>query len=50
LAVEGLETTGLLRLFSVLIAFAALVSGANNPIPARIPIQIFLSLLIIITS
>jgi hypothetical protein len=41
---------GLLKLFSVLKALAALLSGAISPSAARIPIQIFLSLLIIITS
>jgi hypothetical protein len=56
LAVEGSVTIVLLRLFSVLKLFselkalAAFVSGASSPIEARIPIHIFLSLLIKKTS
>ena len=50
LAVEVSAMAGLLRLFSVLKALAALLNGAISPSAARIPIQIFLSLLIIITS
>jgi preprotein translocase subunit SecG len=40
----------LLKLFSVLKALAELLRGAISPSSARIPIQTFLSLLIIITS